>query len=75
MEAVSGEVSDINARERMNFASNSVLGETPKLVDLGLSPANTADKLNSVLTPATRYEGFIDRYNWLTSGYRISEVT
>ena len=39
MEAVSGEVADVNARERMNFASNSVLDETQKFVDLGLSSA------------------------------------
>ena len=44
LEAVSGEVADVNAHERMNFASNSVLGETPKFVDLGLLSANTVDK-------------------------------
>ena len=54
LETVPGEVADVNLRERMKFASNSVLGETPKFVGLGLLPANTADKLNSVLAPATR---------------------
>ena len=53
LEAVSGYVADVNARERMKFASNSVLNETPKFVDLGLLPANTADKPNSAFATAT----------------------
>ena len=60
LEAVSGEVSDVNAREKMNFASNSVLGKTPKFVDFGLSPAHTADKLNSIFAPAIRSGGLTD---------------
>ena len=47
---VSTEVADVNPCERVNFASNSVFGETPKFVDLGLSPAHTADKLKSSST-------------------------
>ena len=50
VETVSTEVADVNLRERMNFASNSVFGETPKFVDLGLLPAHTADKLKSSST-------------------------
>ena len=57
VETVSPEVGNINTCERMNFASNSVFGKTPKFVDLGLSPAHTTDKLKSVIGPATRAEG------------------
>ena len=39
----------------MTFVSNSILGKTVKFVDLGLSPADTTDKLKSVIGPATRY--------------------
>ena len=53
LEAVSGEVADVDARERMNFASNTALGETPKFVDLWLPTVNTADKINPVFTPVT----------------------
>ena len=43
LEAFSAEVADVNPCERMNFASNSVLGETPNFVDLRLSPAHITD--------------------------------
>ena len=75
MEVISGEFADINASERMNFASNFVLGKTPKFVDLGLLPANTADKTNSVFAPDTRYGGLTDSFNWLASGHGIAVVT
>ena len=51
----------------MNFASNSVLGETPKFVDLGLLPAHTTDKLKSVIGPTNRAGGFTDHSDWLAS--------
>ena len=75
METVSAEVANVNPRERMNFASNSVLGETPKFVDLGLSPANTADKLKSVIGPATRVRRLTDNPEELTSSHGIVKFT
>ena len=75
MDAVSREVTDINVCKRMNFASNSVLSETPKFMELGISPTHTADKLNSVFSPATRDGGLTDNSYWLASRYRIAEVT
>ena len=75
LEAVSREVSDINVSKRMNFASNPVLGKTPKFVDLRLLTVNTADKLNSVFTPVTRKEGLTDHSDWITYRHRIAEVT
>ena len=74
LESVSREVADVNACKRMNLASNAVLGETPSFVDLGLLPANTADKLNSVFTPATKVEEFTDSSNWIASRHGITEV-
>ena len=59
----------------MNFANNSVLGKTPKFVDLGLSPTHTVDKLNFSSAPATRSGGLTDKSNWITSRHRIAEVT
>ena len=75
VETVSSEVADVNPRKRMNFASNYVFSKTPKFVDLGLSPAHTADKLKSIFTPATRYGWLTDNYDGLTSRHRIAEFT
>ena len=75
LEAVSGEVVDVNASKRMNFASNPVLGETPKFVDLRLLTVNTADELNSVFAPVTRSEGLMDQSDWIVSRYCIAEIT
>ena len=75
LEVVSGEVADINARKRMNFLSNSVLDETPKFVDLGLSPAHKTDKLKSVIGQTTRSGEFKDNSDWIASRHRIAEVT
>ena len=59
----------------MNFASNLVLGETPKFVDLWFSAVNTADKLNSVFSPVTRAEGLMISLKWLAASHGIAEVT
>ena len=59
----------------MDFASNSVIVKTPNFMDLGLSPANTTDKLKSVFVPATRVEGFMDNSYWLASRHGCEEVT
>ena len=72
---VSGEIDDVYARKRMDFASNSVVAESPNLLDVGMSPANTTDKLKSVIGPATRGEGLTDISGWLTSRHGCEEVT
>ena len=74
METVSAEVTDVNPRERMNFASNSVFRKTPKFVDLGLSPTHIADKLKSIFVPATRAVGLTDNSDGLTSSHGIVKV-
>ena len=74
-EELHGEVDNVNESERMKFASNFVLNETPKFMDLGLSPANTTDKLNSVFVPATRAEWLTDNSNWIASIHGYEEVT
>ena len=75
METVSAEVADVNTCERVNFASNSVFGKNPKFVDLGLSAAHTADKLNSTFVPATRVGGLTDNSDGLTYSHGIEKVT
>ena len=75
LESVSGEVADVYASERMNFASNPVLGKTPKSVDLRLLTVNTTDKLNSVFNPFTRAEVLTDQSDWLASRHLIVEGT
>ena len=59
-QTVSGVSTNVYARKMMDFVSNSVVAEIPKLLDLGLSPANTADKLNSVIGRTTRVEELKD---------------
>ena len=74
LEAVSIEVADVDASERMNFASNPILGETPKFIDLQISTVNTAEKLNSVFAPVTRAEGLMGSLKWILDSYCIAEV-
>ena len=75
MEIVSAEVTDVNPHEKTNFASNSVFGKTPKFVDLGISPAHTADKPNSIFAPAIRSGVLMDNYNCLAPRHGIVKVT
>ena len=44
-------------------------------MDLGLSPAHTADKLKSIFVPATRAGGLMENSNGLTSSHGIAKVT
>ena len=50
---VPDESADIYARKRVDFGSNSVVAKSPNFLDLDLSPANTMDKLMSVIGPTT----------------------
>ena len=75
MEKVSSEVADVNPREKMNFASNSIFVENPKFVDLGLSPAHTAYKLKSIFAPTTRAGGLTDSSDGIMSRHHIAEIT
>ena len=59
----------------MNFASNPVLGKSPKFVDLQLLTSHTADKLKSVIGSATRVGGLTNNTDGLTSRHHIAEVT
>ena len=70
---VSGESADVYARKRMDFASNYFVAEIPNYKDLGLSPANTTDKLKSVIGPTTRVEGLTNRSDWLVSRHGCEE--
>ena len=72
METVSSEVANVNQRDRMNFAGNYVFEKTPNIVDLGLSPTHTTDKLKSLIGPATRAERWMDQSNLLLSRNSIT---
>ena len=50
---VPDESADVYVHKRMYFGINSVLSESPNFMDFGLSPANTPDKLESVIIPTT----------------------
>ena len=75
METVSAEIDDLNPCERVNFASNSVFGKTPKFVGLRLSPSHTADKLKPIFVPDTRSGGLTDNSDRLASSHGIAKVT
>ena len=75
METVSAEVADVNLCKSVNFASNSIFGETPKFVDLGLSPAHTVDKLKFISVRVTRAGGLTYNSGGLTSSHGIVKVT
>ena len=51
---VSNESADVNYFCEMYFRHNSVVSESQNFMDFGLSPANTPDKLKSVIVPTTR---------------------
>ena len=71
---VCGENVDVYTQKRMEFTINSVVAENPNFMDLGLSPANTKDKLKSVIGPTTRVEWLTDSSYWLTSRHGCKEV-
>ena len=74
METVSAEGADVNPCKRVNFVSNSVFGETPRFVDLGLLPYHTADKLKSIFARATTAGWLTDNFDRLTSRHCIVTV-
>ena len=55
--------------------SNSVLGESPNIVYLEMSPANTGDKLKYVFAPDTIFEGFTDDSECILSMNGYKDVT
>ena len=44
-------------------------------MDLGISPAHTADKLESIFAPAAIGGGLMDNSNGLTPSHGIAQVT
>ena len=75
VKAVPEEVANVDASKMMNFASNPVLGEIPKFMNLRLSTAHTANKLKSIISPATRVQRLTNNSDRLASRHRIAEVT
>ena len=58
----------------MDFRSNSVLSESTNFIDFELLPANTQDKIKSVIVPTTIVERLRDDSNWLWPTHNIEEV-
>ena len=58
-------------------SSTAIRGRNAELIDdsMGLLTAHTADKLKSVIGPATRSEGLTNNTDGITSRHRIAEVT
>ena len=71
---VFAEIADIYARERMGFLSNFVISKSPNLMDLGLWPANTMNRLKAVISPNIRVEGMTDIFDWLMCMHGWKEV-
>ena len=67
--------SDVCARKRMDLMSISVLSESPSFMNFGLTPANTPDKLKSVIVPTTRVERLTNGSDWILTKHNIEEVT
>ena len=72
---VPNESADVYARKRMDFGSNSVVAESLNFMDFRLLPANTTDKLKSIIGRTTRVEMTTNGSNWIASRHDIEEVT
>ena len=59
----------------MNFGSDTVLSENQNIMNFGLSPVNTTDKLVSVIVPTTRFIRPTNGSDCLQPGHDIEEAT
>ena len=66
---------DVYARKIMGFGSNSVVTKSPNLIDFGLSPANTLNKIKSGIVPTTRVGRSTNVSDWHRPRNDIEEVT
>ena len=66
---------DVTSRCQMNLRRDSVITESPKFMNMGLSSVHTLDELRSVFIPTTRIGRPADVSNWLPPYHRIGEVT
>ena len=65
---------DVYVHGRMNFASDTVLSESPNFMDLGLPSVDTMDELGSVLAPTNRIGLETHVSNWFLRSHSISEA-
>ena len=61
------EIADVYTCKRIDFGSNSVVAKSPNFMPFRLRPANTADKLNSLIVPTTRVGRLADLSKCLVS--------
>ena len=59
----------------MNFASDTVLSESPNFMDFRMLSVNTTDELGSVFVPTTIIRRPMDGFDWIPPGHFISEDT
>ena len=59
----------------MNFASDTVLSKSPKLLDFGMLYVNIKDELGSIFVPITRNGSPPNGSKWHPPDHCISEVT
>ena len=72
---VADESADVNYCYRMDFGRNYFVTKSPNFMDFRLSPANTPDKIKSVIIPTTRVGRLTNGSNWLRPRHDIEEVT
>ena len=65
----------VYARYRMNLASNTVLRESPKFMDFGLSSVDTTDELGYVFSSTTIIGSVGHVSEWLLCSHCIIEAT
>ena len=58
----------------MDFGSNSAVAKSPNFMDFRMLPANTTDKIKSVISPTDRFERLMNGSNWLVCRHNIEEV-
>ena len=66
---------NVYARSRMNFTSDTVLYKIQKFMYLGISSVHTSDELRSIFSPKNRIGRLTHGSNWLLCIHCISEVT
>ena len=66
------ESAGVYAFGQMNLGSDTVLSESPKFMDFGMSSVNTMDELRSVFIPNIRIGRSTHGSNWLSPGHDIS---
>ena len=66
---------DIYVHGWMNYASDTILSESPNFMGFGMLSVEIMNELRSVFSPTTRIGAVVHGYNWLPRSHCISEAT